>query len=92
MILLNVEYLNESSEALFFNVTFEIKPLFRTPLQITKRAYLEKFTRGYSPFPYWCDNGQQVDNYSSVANEMILQYELTKKTNNYENTWRNISL
>lgn len=77
MILINVEYLNESSEACFFNVTFEIKPLFRTPIQITKRAYLEKFKKSYSPFYYWCDNGERGDNYCSVVNEMILQYELT---------------
>jgi hypothetical protein len=79
MKLISVQYITESSEACFFNVTFEIKPLFRQAIQLTKRAYLDKFrNNGYSPFYYWCEDGERGDNYASVVNEMILQHELNK--------------
>mgnify|MGYP003658163689 FL=1 len=82
MKLISVEYVEESSTAIFFNVEFEIKKTFWNNKQvIVKRAFLEKWlSRPYSNNFQWSDNSKNWDKFNSVfIAEMILKYEQRKK-------------
>lgn len=86
MRLIEVEYLEESSKAIFFNVTFETNSIwFKTPRKKTKRAFLEKqkdFKGGwyYGNSFKWSNNDDNPYKYDdAVKEEMILKYEQFKK-------------
>lgn len=82
MKLINVDYINESSKAIFFNVTIEFSRFLRPPINVTRKAYLEKWSTngGYGVDYRWCDTSEIGEMYQSVLNEMILKYEATKQT------------
>ena len=82
MKLINVDYINESSNAIFFNVTIEISRLFRPNITVTRKAYLGKWNTngGYGVDYRWCDTSEIGEMYQSVLNEMIFKYEATKQT------------
>jgi len=82
MELIEVEYLEESSKAIFFNVTYNIKAsYFRAEKQVIRRAILEKWN--VSGFNYannfiWADNKESHQFDDAVLQEMILEYEKNK--------------
>lgn len=78
MKVLKVEYLEESSKAIFFNVTVEVKRLFKKPTIEVKRAVLEKWfipNFQYANNFQWTDNTGKANFDDPVISEMILQYE-----------------
>jgi hypothetical protein len=78
MKLIEVQYVEESSKAIFFNVAFEIKETFwHEGKVIIKRAFLEKWQFGtYSNNFQWSDNSKNLDKFNEVfIQEMILKYE-----------------
>lgn len=76
MKLIKVEYLEESSEAIFFDVTFEKTYFFKQNKIYTKRCFLEKTgTKSYFKFS---DNTGGYNFDSAIIQEMILQYEKNK--------------
>ena len=59
MKLIKVEYLEESSEAIFFDVMFEKKGFFTMPKIYNKRCFMEKSRvpkYPYSNYFKFCDN------------------------------------
>lgn len=77
MNLIKVEYIEESTEAAFFLVTFEKRSFFGKNKQFTKRALLRRSGFKSSPFvsfPEWADTGETFLE-GHVSSEMILQYE-----------------
>lgn len=83
MKLIKIEYLEESTKAIFFNVTYEsISTWFSKSKIITKKAYLEKWEINgfrYSNNFQWSDNAVNHNKFdSAVIQEMILQYEKIK--------------
>ena len=76
MKLIQVEYLEESSEAIFFDVMFEKKGFFTMPKIYNKRCFMEKTgTKSYFKFS---DNTGGYNFDSAIVQEMILQYEKRK--------------
>ena len=76
MKLLKVEYLEESSTAIFFNVEYETKKFWSAPKIYTKRAYLGKCKYStYNHYFSWADNSEWFNNDKAFIEEMILQYE-----------------
>ena len=89
MKLIKVEYLEESSEAIFFDVIFEKKSFFTIPKIYNKRCFMEKSRvpkYPYSNYFKFCDNTGFPNFYEAVVQEMILQYE---KQSKYEKTGEN---
>ena len=81
MRLIKVEYLEESSEAIFFDVMFEKKGFFTMPKIHNKRCFMEKSRAPkypYSNYFKFCDNTGFPNFYEAVVQEMILQYEKRK--------------
>ena len=83
MKLIKVEYIEESSEAIFFDVMFEKKYFFIIPKIYDKRCFMEKSR--IPKYPYsnnfkFCDNTGFSNFDEAIVQEMILQYE---KIDNY---------
>lgn len=87
MKLVNVEYLEESSSAIFFNVelatTISVGSFWRSRYEnktIIKRAFLEKWNTngGYSNNFKWSDNTGDSNFDDAIIQEMILKYEKSK--------------
>lgn len=87
MKLVNVEYLEESSKAIFFNVEFTVTTdsgsFWRRKYESTtkiKRAFLEKWsTAPYANNFKWADNTKGSNFDDAVVQEMILKYEQRNK-------------
>lgn len=83
MKLINVEYIEESSSAIFFNVEFAVYSFWRENIKI-KRAFLKKCTdyKGgwyYDHYFMWADNTETFNFDKAVIQEMILKYEQKTK-------------
>lgn len=83
MELIGVEFIEQSSGAIFFNVAFNVKGFFGYESKV-KRAYLEKWSKtigGYANNFQWSDGTKNEYQFNSaVLNEMILQYEKNTKS------------
>ena len=75
MKLINVEYLEESTTAIFFNVELES---FWGGIKIKKAFMIKSNMFPYSSYFKWCDNTgtNMFDN--AILQEMILKYEQRK--------------
>lgn len=89
MKLIKVEYLEESSEAIFFNITFKTSySYFFADKELTKRAFIEKWSifknKGFSYANnfQWSDNTNNAHHQfdKAILQEMILAYENSKKS------------
>lgn len=86
MKLIKVEYTGRTSQAIYANVTFEVKKLFRKPKVYTREVFLESrhySIESFSPYPSFVDTGENVfHSYlhlsHAIQKEMIRQYELNK--------------
>ena len=85
MKLIEVEFLEESSQAIFFNVAFKAKKTFwHDGKVVVKRAFLEKWGMpGFSKYSNcfkWADGSVPCNQFNSAfVEEMILKYEQSKK-------------
>ena len=57
----SVKFKKLTKEALYCNVTFERKPLFRKPYKFTKEMYIERFPfNNYASIPQYSDTGDFI--------------------------------
>lgn len=75
MELIKVEYIEESSKAIFFDVTVKFTSFWRGSRKETKRAFLEKWCNGCASNFKWSDNKGSSNFDSAIVAEMILKYE-----------------
>lgn len=81
MKLVKVEYIEESTTAIFFNVTIETKNIWGKVRELNKRAFLEKWDNVFGKYANnfkWSDNTGFSMFDDAIIEEMILQYEKSK--------------
>lgn len=80
MKLIELEYLEESTKAIFFNIKFKNNNFFGISKIKTKRAILDKWNLEYANNFKLADNTGYSIYDSAIINEMILAYENRNKT------------